>query len=129
MSDFNLFDLIGALYHKKVNTSLVSQELLPVLVKWLSWDSVNISYLKSLIPFLFYIDAQHFYYLLFFTLPKRERIPRLQKLDKKKEEESELVKKLQYVLDWSNAELKANYKILNQVILNNKDYWEEELGC
>jgi len=128
MSEFNFFNVIRSLYTKNTNSETISQELCPTLIKWLSFDKTTIRYLKTLIPFLFYIEPQHFYYLLFFTLPKSS-VPYFKKKDiKKEQEEKKLVEKIQYILNWSDRELQFHKNVIQKLILPNKKYWCEEFG-
>jgi hypothetical protein len=122
------FDIIRNLYIKNKQLPEITNGMLIILNKWLSWDKNNLKALHRLLPYLFYIEPLHYYYLLFFNIPKKPVVPFLKKIDIKEKEKDELINKIQYVLGWSNKELSHNIDILRQVILPRKEYWKEELG-
>ena len=122
-----LYDILTNLYEKKKDIPEINDGFSIVVNKWLSWDSINVPYLKRTIKYLFYVEPIHYYYLLFFHLPKR-KFKFIKNRDPKKEDETELIKKIQYVFGWSTNELNKNRRILEQTILKKSNYWKQELG-
>ena len=98
------------------------------LNKCLSLNQQTIRYVKEVLPFLFWIRPEHYFYLLYFSLPYYDKQPFFARVAKEEIKENKLLNKLQYVMGWSNRELRNNKQLLNKLILTNKEYWEKELG-
>lgn len=122
----NFFDLLKTLYTKQriCYTSDIGQCI--ALTKCLSKDKDNLSALKKCIPFLFYIEPEHYFYMLFFNIPKKQYVPKMMKLSIEEEKEDKLYNKIKYILNWSDKELKLNKSILDKTI--NKEIWNKELA-
>lgn len=121
-----MFDIIKSIYKKDKLKYDMNTGLSIVISKWLSYDTDNINVLQEIVDKMFYINPQHYYYLLYFSIPHKPRAPFLKKVkEEEKEEESRLYKKIKYILGWSNNELEKNKPLLKYL---NKDYWKVELG-
>ena len=124
----NLFDILGNIYKKNKVLPEVDTGFLIVISKYLSLDKNNIDYLGKIIKYILYIEPIHYYYLLFFNIPKKQRAPFLNLKKESKKEHSELIKKIQSFFDWSERELEWNMSILNKIILKDKKKLEEGFG-
>ena len=125
----NFFDIIKAIYLKnKKQPDDLNNGLIMVIKKWMSADKDTILPIRSILPYLFYIEPIHFYYLLYFNIPKKHRVPFLKKIDSKKKDENALVKHFQYIFGWSNRELAWNRSTLDYTVLKDKAYWKKEFG-
>ena len=124
-----IFEAITAIYKKDPKEIEVNTSICLTLTKWLSWDVSNLEVLSKVFPFIFYLSPKHYYYILWLNIPEKSKMPYLKKYSEDKEEtESELVKKIQKVLGWSNRELLLHKKIINNVILKDEIHWRKELG-
>jgi len=124
----NFFDNIKAIYQKNRINIKADMQLNMTLNKWLSQDKDNADTIKRLIPYLFYIKPQHYFYLLYFSIPKKMRVPFLKKVAKDKIKENKLIDKIKYVLGWSNRELLYNMQNLQDCVLIDSKFWKKELG-
>jgi len=124
----NFFDIIKTIYQKDRRIYDHTMQLNITLNKWLGFDPHNIAIIKNLMPYMFYIETKHYYYLLYFGIPKRMKVPFFKKIPKEKEKESKLFEKLRYVLGWSKRELEFQRPILDALISSNEKYWKKELG-
>jgi hypothetical protein len=105
----------------------------------------NLPYLKKILPFIFWIEPQHFYYLMFFLLPygcgmyknmgqqkRGVRNPTQRGAHGPAEQDEmaplSLFQKIQYVLGWSSKELAYNMAVLEVHLPKYKTVWEQELG-
>lgn len=121
----NFFDLIKTFYSKERIDYPVDMSSNIACNKWLSLDKQNIAILNKLLPFLFYIEPKHYFYLLFFSIAKG-RVPFLKKIEKQKEEkENKLLKEIQRVLCWSDRELEMAKPFLSDI---DEKHWKMELG-
>jgi len=124
-----LFDLLKNIYTKHSGKCEVDSQMRIVLTKWLGYDRDNLQKLSELIPYIFYIAPIHFYYLLYFHVPKKVRPPFLKKVIKIDFKTSPpLIHKLRHILGWSSMEYLKNKEVVDKVILENKKYWKKELG-
>jgi hypothetical protein len=121
--------LLKTIYTKELIETTDDIGLCIALTKSLSKDIENLDVLRDVVKYLFYVKPEHYFFLLFFYIPKKSYIPKLVKTAKVKDEKPDvLLDKLQYVLSWSNKELKRNKNILEKTVLQNKKYWKAELG-
>ena len=121
------FDIISNLFYKGKEIPEMNTSWVITLNKWLSRDRHSIGCIKRCLPYALYIEPIHYYYLLYLSLPKRKP-PYIKKLTKVKEKDNKLLDKVQYILGWSDRELKYNERILSKTVLQNKKYWKKELG-
>lgn len=129
MSAYNPFSLISSIYTKTKIEAPIDVSTCLFLNKWLALDKSIVHIIKSLIPYVFYIDPLHYYYLLYCVVPYSYKPPFLKKITKDEEKELDpVLVKAQYVLGWTDREIKTSYHILEQTILKEKDYWKQELG-
>lgn len=120
-------DALKTIYTKEKLEVVLDNSTILGLNKVLSKEESNIQALKKIIPFLFYISAENFFYLLYFIIPQRGYVPKTFKTEKEEEKEDKLIDRIQYTLGWSNRELSYNKKILESCI--DRDYWKQKLGC
>ena len=112
-----LFDIIKAIYHKNpINLKEININLCILLNKYLSLDKDNTEIIKNLLPYLFYINPIHYFFLLFVNIPKKTYIPFLKKIEKKEEILPKYVDKLCYIMNWSKKEYMFNKCILDKQI-------------
>ena len=123
----NFFDIIKSIYSKNSNIYKLDNGLLITISKWLSFDRQNLTILTNLLQYQMYINPKHFYYLLFFSIP-RGRPPFLKKIAKVDIKENIVYEKIRYVLQWSKRELQLNTLVLDRVIKPKMKYWKSELG-
>lgn len=124
----NFFDTIRNLYTKNKSIQELNNGILITINKWLSFDKDNIEPIKKTLKYLFFIEPKHYYYLLFFNIPRRTNIPFLKKPKTIDEKTDKLLTKIKEYLGWSNREVKFNYKVLELTVLKNKKYWTKEFG-
>jgi len=122
------FDLAKAIYQKIPINPDVDTSLCIALTRWLAKDENNTLIISKLVPFLFYIDPLHYFYLLYTSIPRKYRIPSLQRTTRTKTKDNKLLDKIKEVLGWSNRIMKSNEYILNKVVLTDKKYWKQQLG-
>ena len=96
------------------------------LCKWLSQNTIITSTVARLIPYMFYVEPAHFFYLLWFSVPKQAMVhpPKKVTVDMN---DSLLLNKVQDILQWSPREMELNKSVLNHV-LKDEQYWIEQLG-
>ena len=123
----NFFDIIKSIYSKNSYTYEIDNGLIITISKWLSFDRKNLTILTNLLQYQMYINPKHFYYLLFFSIP-RGRPPFLKKIAKVDIKENIVYEKIQYVLQWSKRELSRNIVVLDKVIKPKLKYWKTQLG-
>ena len=123
------YELLKCLYQKtEPNLAQIETWVNIQLNKWISTDQNSCVAIRKLIPYLLYIEPKHYYYLLWFNVRKQYKVP-FYKLPKVVEiEQDTVVKRIQEILGWSNAEVKKNSDVLKSEILTNKDHWMVELG-
>ena len=131
----NFLETIKCLYHKTpLPTDIAFNSQLSItLNKWLGFDRDNIAKIKILMPYMFYIEPKHYFYLLFLTTLKSYNIPFFRKgfsarMKAIEEKPNKLLEKIKYVMEWSEKELKYNMSILEKTILNDEKHWKKELG-
>ncbi len=122
------FDLLKTIYQKEKLAIAYDTSSILGLNKVLSKEEDNIQVLKKLIPFMFYISAEHFFYLLYFTIPQKAFVPKTFKTEKEEDKENHLIDRIQYTLGWSKRELQYNRRILDLQLINNETYWKQQLG-
>lgn len=123
----NFFDLLKNVYLKTSDKYEVDRQYCITLSKWLGYDQDNLQSLSEIIPYMFYIAPTHFYYLLYFTVPRKVRTPFLKKVNKVGFTSSPLIEKIRHVLGWSSVEYQKNKSIVDKVIMGNRKYWKKEL--
>ena len=122
----NLFNYITNIYTKKRDISDIDMSTNIVLTKWLSFDVDNLNALKQALPYIFHIEPKHYYYLIYYLITKKTKVPFLNKSNKVETKKDKLMEKIQQALNWSNKEMAFNKSILNKVI--DVKHWKNELG-
>lgn len=126
---FNFFDIIKAIYQKTKVDFTADTSLCLIMTKVLSREKNNLPILKQILQYQFYIEPQHYFYLLFLGIPKQYRVPFFKKIAKEKPKtESKVVEKIKYVLGWSQREVELNREIIDKIILPEQKYWKMQLG-
>ena len=123
----NFFDIIKSIYSKNSSVYDIDAGLTITISKWLSYDRKNLNILTKLLRYQMYISPKHFYYLLFFSVP-RGYPPFLKKIEKVNIKENIVYEKIGYVLQWSKRELNLNTIVLDNVIKPKLKYWKMQLG-
>lgn len=119
--------LLTSVYNKeKLLVDDINIGLCIALSKWLSFDISNIYILNKIVKYMFFVEPETYYYLLYFNISKKQKIPYLSKIDKIEEKEDELMNKIKETLFWSNREYNYHKDILDKII--NRDYWSQQLG-
>ena len=121
-------DVVRSIYTKD-RREIQAEEYFPYYFsKVFSQDPDCANALNQILEYCFYISAQHYYYLMYFFIPKKfnYNIKDIKKLEEA--DEDKLLIKIKYVLGWSNKELKTNKKLIDTEFLSNREYWEQELG-
>jgi hypothetical protein len=121
-------DALKTIYTKEKLVLVNDTSTILGLNKVLSKEESNIGALKRLIPFLFYVSAETFFYLLYFCIPKRNYVPKTFKTEKEEDKEDKLIDRIQYTLEWSKRELSYNRSIIESCMLTKQDYWRQKLG-
>ena len=110
----NFFEIIKAIYQKNAKVledAKIDYNLIVALNKWLSYDKDNLEILKENLKYMFYILPPIYFYLLFLTIPRKEKPPFLEKIEKKKEDENKYADIKKY-FGWSKRELEIYKKYL-----------------
>lgn len=126
---YNIYETVNALYKKEpITIPKIDVSLCIALTNILKLDTNNLTILKKLTEYLFYLEPKRYIMLLFILLPQKIRVPFLKKIEKVTEEkEDKLYNKIGYVLDWSKKELNIYKFLLDKII--DRDYWCKELAC
>ena len=125
----NFKDLIDTIYQKKRGDIDTSTSYNITLTKWLGYDKDNLSCLTKIVPYFYYLQPSHYFYLLYFNIPKKSRSPWLGKIEKpSKKKDDSLLLNIQETLGWSDREVEENMSILEKVIMINKKDWKTKLG-
>ena len=123
----NPFDLLKAIYTKTpVNLDGIEVWVNIQLCKWLASNKNVTHIVAELVPYMFYIEPKHFYYMLWLTIPKQAMIYPPKKSDKDLTEDL-LLAKVQEILGWSERDVQMNRSVLD-LVLKDKAYWAEQLG-
>ncbi len=129
MNENKFFDFYSAIYKKqKIQIEFKDWHWCITLNKWLGFDKDNVQSIKKLLPYMFYVEPKHYYYLLFFNIRKKYNVPFHKKIVKVKEKDDKLRDKICYILGWSKRVYDLQKPILDKVINSNKSYWKKELG-
>ena len=122
-----IFDIIRAIYQKTQlpNWEYDIQTCITVS-KWISWDQSETTKIRRIIDYIFYISPIHYVYLLYFCVTPKQQVPYLRKPPQVEQKENRLYQKIQYILNWSDRELKVNHKLLDLVI--DEKHWKKELA-
>lgn len=123
----NYLDLIKTIYTKQKIEITEDQGMCIALTRTLAKNPDNLSIVKNLLDYLFYIQPKHYFYLLYFSIAKKNYIPSSIKIEIKEEKENKIYERIKYIFGWSNKELLKNRQILDKVITDKK-FWHEELG-
>ena len=124
-----LFDVLKTIYTKgRDKPENVDMGMCIVLTKFLSYCPDNKEVLNELIPMMYWIEPQHYFALLYTKIPRKSRMPFYKMSKKDKVEEDKLIKKIQYVMGWSNRELQSNMEILEMYIIDEEDNLKRELA-
>lgn len=121
--------LYKSIYQKiKIKNPEIDIGLCIAITKYLSKNKDILSNLKKVVQYLFYIETQYYYYLLYCNIPKSSYVPFFGKSKKEEVKENKLIDRIQKTLGWTNKELKGNMNILKKNVLSNEKYWKEQLG-
>jgi len=123
----NYLDLLNTVYTKQKLAETDDVGYCISLTKTLSKDRDNLPALKEIIPFLFYVEPKHYFYLLYFGIPQKSYIPRTIKFDKEKESESSFLDIIQNLFQYSDREVKIFKEEFNKINENKKEI-KKELG-
>lgn len=127
--NYKPFDYIKAVYSKDKSIRYVNDHWVSIyLNKALAQDADNADALSKIMEYSLYLSPNSYYYLLFLTIPKKTNYY-IKPITKPVEpEEDELLSRMKEVLGWSNREYKINKREFDKVILNNRDYWNEQFA-
>lgn len=124
---FNIFTTIKSIYKKnKLDTNEVESFHNIAIQKWLSIDKDNLSVLKSISKYFYYLEPKLYLQLLYLCIPKKEQPPFLHKIEKETKKENELYNKIRDTLRWTDRELKLYSRLLDKII--EPKYWKSQLG-
>jgi hypothetical protein len=125
----NYLNVLKTIYTKeKVDTINENWEA-TAITKTLVKDTNNLSAIKKIISFLYYIKPLHYFYLLYFNIGKKNFVPRFPKIEKEsKKEQDDFEKFVLEYLGWDYNNLKYSTKLFNNIVLKNKKQWKEMLG-
>lgn len=125
----NFFDILKSFYRKDGNLPEENNTQLCITwTKWLAFHHPNTQYLREVIPYIFYLEPESYFILLYCSIPKQYSVPFVKKPTIKEKKENSLLNKVQYILGWSNRDIEVNLPILEKTILQNEKYWKAELG-
>jgi len=123
-----LFDIVKAIYKKDCSDIVTEFFMCSTLMKWLSYDYDNIHRLKKIIQYIFFIEPENLYKLIYCSVPKKTKVPYLPKVVKQEVLEDKLFDKMMYVLGYSGNDIKANKKIIERIINQDRDYLMREFA-
>jgi hypothetical protein len=123
----NYFSLLETIYSKRKLETTEDQGLCIALSKTLAKDQDNLNILREVVQYLFYINPKHYFYLLYFTIGKKNRVPTLIKTEKKDKTDNKIYDRIQHIFQWSNKERLSNTVLLDKIITDKK-FWNDELG-
>ena len=123
----NLFTDLKSIYNKSKVTTKFDQGSIIVLLKYLSLDKKLIKIIKKLSQFLFFIEPQHMFYLMYLSVHRINYAPFLKYPKKIKKEEDLLAKKIADYLQWSDRELLLNKVFLKEHFLDKRKEWTKKL--
>ena len=115
----NIFEVIKSLYLKnKVAYNITTSELM-IINKYLLLDTNNLSSLKKIINYIFYLNPNNYYYLLYILLPQKTTVPflNLKKYSLDKIIENDYTNRLKEVLEVGENDIKYNKPILDKLNL------------
>ena len=99
------------------------------LNKVLIHERKNADAISMCIPYCLYISSDSYYKLLYCVIPKNLGYEKFYPKKKvKEEEEDKLITKIREVLGWSKREYDTFENIIKKEILNDRQYWESQLG-
>ena len=123
----NPFELLKSLYGKtKPNVQGLELGANIALNQWLSLVPQQCRKVSGLMDYFFYISPEHYYYLLYFTVTGPFTFVKKPKSEDMSQ--SLLLSKVQYILGWTDRELKLNRAVLKETILKDEAYWKNQLG-
>jgi hypothetical protein len=125
---FNFYDIINMLYTKKKTNVEPDTQLNLTLCKWLSYDRDNLTSLKNILKYQFSLSPLHFFYMIYFAIPKKFKAPFLKKIQKIEEKEDKLLNRIQEVLGYSNNSMLKNKSVIQSILNQDPKYWSKQLG-
>ena len=124
----NFYELIKSIYTKSeirftgdIGTSIA-------LTKVLSKETGNLHSLRRVVDYLFYLSPQHYFFLLFLTLPRRAYVPKSIKVERTEQKEDKLFLKIKDYFGWTDREYRQYLPLLNKVIEKDRTEWKQKLG-
>ena len=124
----NFYDVINMLYTKRKTKVEPDTQLNLTLCKWLSYDRDNLTSLKKILKYQFEISPKHFFYMIYFIVPKKFKAPFLKKIEKKEEKENKLLSKVQEILGYSNKFMLKNKTVIQTILNEDPKNWAKNLG-
>ena len=108
-----MFNIVKSIYQKGDILGEYEQFQAIYILGFISKDKDLLDYLPNLVSYLFNINATHFIYLLYFSLPKKYNIPYCKTEKPKEEKESELMINLSKKFYWSKKEIEMYKELIN----------------
>ena len=130
-NSFNLFFYIKALYTKdlsKINTKNIELWQIMAILKWLSYNIGTIEHIKKTVGYIFLLEPEILFNMLYLVIPKEDRVPFIHKIEKEESTKINLYIEIQKFLEWSDKELLNNKSLLDKFILPNEKYWRQEFA-
>ena len=124
-------EYIDAIYNKDNRIQEVEQAdaWVPIyLNKIFIQNSNNAVAMSKAMEYCLYISPTFYFYLLYMLIPKQVGVRYIYPKKKEEKAEDKLIEKIKHVLGWSTREFDLNKKQIETTILNNRQYWEEQLG-
>lgn len=124
----NPLDLVKSICSKtKTDIDKIDVGICLTLNKWLAFNKSYVGIIRDLLQYTFYIQPQHYYYLLYLHIPASYGIPKFIKKPAE-EKEDKFYERFKYIMNWSSREFALNYRIFEQTILPERKQWEKQLG-
>jgi hypothetical protein len=122
-----IFDIIKGIYKKEpLIIDKIDISLCIALTNILRLNKNNLTSLKKMIEYLYYLEPKRYIMLMFILIPFTPYPPFCKGVKKIEEEkENKVYSKLAYIFDWSSRERKLNEPILNKLDL---EYLKKELA-
>lgn len=124
-----IFELKNKMYTKqKFNIEEYKNVNVLSLIRILAMDTNNIKALNEMQNYTYYLQNMLNLILLFFKIPRKQRVPFIKYIKKENKQEESLYEKIRQYFNWTDRELNLNMSILKNTIEKNKKEWYKKFG-
>ncbi len=119
----NLLDDLKNVF-KFDNLEKVDTNKLHALIRWLSFEPLNLGGCMKLNKYFFYMDKKVMLYALHFEVYKHKRFIQYMKKQKVEDKLLFLKERLQKYYNWSDRELKQNWQVMEMILQDKANILE-----